>query len=83
MAKILKILEICGMKTYKYKAYLPDTNQKIVAYLKERVGIRGIAQLLQISPVTVIARIKLIASTIEKLSSLKKYIKLSFIASII
>lgn len=54
------------MKIYKYQAYLPDINNRIVALLKESVGIRGIGRILKISPTTVIKRIKLIASTIQK-----------------
>ena len=51
---------------YSYKGYSPNLNQDIIALTKEGVGIRGTARLLGISPTTLIARIKKIASEIKE-----------------
>jgi len=51
---------------YSYNAKDPLLNQKIIALTKEGVGIRGTARLLGISPTTLIARIKKIASEIKE-----------------
>ncbi|MGK0386605.1 MAG: insertion element IS1 protein InsB [Patiriisocius sp.] len=60
----------CGKKSYvasySYKAYKDTTNNNIVAFLLEGVGIRFTARLLRISKTTVISRIKKIASQIIK-----------------
>jgi len=45
------------MQQYIYKAYLKNTNKKLVNLLKESVGIRGISRLLQISKTTVLKSI--------------------------
>ncbi|MES2268636.1 MAG: IS1 family transposase [Bacteroidota bacterium] len=70
---------------YSNKAYKPHTNSYIINYVTEGCGIRSIARLLNISPNTVIRRIKLIASNIKKppiitnkvyeVDELKTYIK--------
>ena len=46
---------------YKNKAWLPETNKKIVRCLKQSCGIRGIAVILEISSTTVLKKIKHIA----------------------
>ncbi len=59
----------CGkiqLNKYSNNAYNRNTNQDIVALLKEGCGIRSIARLLKISPATVIRRIKEIALIIKK-----------------
>ncbi|MDB9837113.1 SH3 domain-containing protein [Flavobacteriaceae bacterium] len=59
---------------YSYKGYNPNLNQDIIALTKDGVGIRT-ARLLGISPTTLIARIKKIASEIkEHQTGLKKYL---------
>ena len=45
------------MQQYIYKAYLKNTNKKLVNILKECVSIRGISRLLQISKTTVLKMI--------------------------
>ena len=45
------------VEEYTYKAFIPNTNQKIVSLLKEGCGISSISRLLQISPTTVQKRI--------------------------
>ncbi len=55
----------CGksfLADYTYKAYYGNTNQWIINLHKESAGIRSIARLLNISPTTVLSRIKYIAS---------------------
>lgn len=42
---------------YSYQAYIPELNRTISEYIKEGVGIRGIARLLEISTTTLIRRI--------------------------
>ena len=37
---------------YSYQAYIPELNRTISEYIKEGVGIRGIARLLEISTTT-------------------------------
>jgi len=49
---------------YQYKAYHENTNQDIVRFLKEGVGIRGISRLTGISTTTVLSRIKRIADSL-------------------
>ena len=51
---------------YTYKAYMPDTNQKIIQLTKEGLGIRGTARILAISVTTLLKRILLIASKIKQ-----------------
>jgi insertion element IS1 protein InsB len=51
---------------YTYRAYLHDTNQKIVLLTKEGLGIRSTARVLQIATTTLLKRIVAIAATIEK-----------------
>ncbi|OPZ26095.1 MAG: IS1 transposase [Bacteroidetes bacterium ADurb.BinA174] len=51
---------------YTYKAYQPDTNQKIIQLTKEGLGIRGTARVLAISVTTLLKRILLIASKIKQ-----------------
>jgi transposase-like protein len=70
---------------YLKKAYQYSTNSYIISHVKKGYGIRSIARLLNISPNTVIQRIKSIASTITKppintnrvyeVDELKTYIK--------
>jgi IS1 family transposase len=49
---------------YNYKAYKQEINQNIVSLTKEGVGILGTARLLNISPTTLLKRIKEIAAKI-------------------
>ena len=59
----------CGkyqQKQYIRRAYYSATNADIVRYLKEGCDIRSIARLLEISPGTVIKRIKQVASKIKR-----------------
>lgn len=42
---------------YSYQAYAPQVNQYIISHLKEGVGIRSLARLLQISTTTLLKRI--------------------------
>ena len=61
------ICKTCGkrfIKHYCYKAYTQGINKNIVALTKEGVGIRSTARLLDISPTTLLSRIKFIASNI-------------------
>lgn len=51
---------------YTYKAYLPETNQKIVQLTKEGLGIRSTARVLSISTTTLLKRILDIASKIKQ-----------------
>lgn len=57
------------MNEYSYHACRASTNNKIVRYLKEGVGIRGTARLLEISVTTVIKRILSISAAITKPST--------------
>ena len=52
--------------SYRYIAYQSEINPKVVQLLKEGCGVRSIGRILQISPKTVIQRIKIIASRIPK-----------------
>ncbi len=54
------------LNQYRNKAYLPSINSKITALLKEGCGIRSTARLLNISPTTVIKKIKAIAKTVKR-----------------
>ena len=59
----------CGKSqqvNYIYNTYYPNLNKNIVALTKEGVGIRGTARLLDISPTTLISRIKRIAAEIKE-----------------
>lgn len=51
---------------YLRKGWKPGTDQMIVKLLKESCGIRSIGRVLEISPVTVIKRIKHVAQGISK-----------------
>ena len=51
---------------YTYKAYQPDTNQKIIQLTKEGLGIRSTARVLGISVTTLLKRILQIASKIKQ-----------------
>ena len=51
---------------YQYNAYVKSLNNHIIALTKEGVGIRGTARLLDISPTTLISRIKKIATEIKE-----------------
>jgi transposase-like protein len=51
---------------YTYKAYKQDINQNIVSLTKEGVGILSTTRLLAISPITLLKRIKQIASNITQ-----------------
>jgi insertion element IS1 protein InsB len=50
---------------YTYHAYEKEINESIIKHVKRGNGIRDIAYLLDISAVTVIDRIRIIASTLE------------------
>lgn len=57
----------CGKTTvenYSYEAYQSDTNQKIIIYTKEGLGIRSTARILKISTSTLLSRIINIAKSI-------------------
>jgi len=49
---------------YTYKAYLNTTNNSIVLFTKEGLGIRSTARIVQISPTTLLKRILTIANAI-------------------
>ena len=51
---------------YTYKAYLPDTDSKIIQLIKEGWGIRSTARVLGISVTTLLKRILQIASNIKQ-----------------
>ncbi|WP_019969150.1 IS1/IS1595 family N-terminal zinc-binding domain-containing protein [Segatella maculosa] len=51
---------------YTYKAYLPDTDSKIIQLTKEGLGIRSTARVLGISVTTLLKRILQIASNIKQ-----------------
>lgn len=51
---------------YTYKAYLPDTNPKIIQLTKEGLGIGSTARVLAISVTTLLKRILFIASNIKQ-----------------
>lgn len=51
---------------YKNKAWKGDTERIIKIHLKESCGIRSISRIMEISAVTVINKIKAIASKIQK-----------------
>ena len=53
-------------RSYRYKAYKEDTNKNIYLFLTESVGIKATSRLLSISKTTVIKRIKMMASKIQK-----------------
>ena len=52
-------------ESYRNKSWI-ITNQTIINYVKEGLGIRSIARLLNISPSTVISRIKTISKSMKK-----------------
>lgn len=49
---------------YSYNAYAPELNEAIKIYIREGVGIRGIARILKISTTTLLRRILAIAKSI-------------------
>lgn len=51
---------------YKRKAYRPETDDQIKRLLKEGLGIRSMARLLEISPNTVMSRSITISNVVEK-----------------
>ena len=58
----------CGktqVATYTNKAYQKNTNTSITKLLREGVGILGTARLLEISPTTVLSRIRRMAENIK------------------
>ncbi|RYF80071.1 MAG: IS1 family transposase [Chitinophagaceae bacterium] len=55
-----------SLEAYRNKASAPGTDKRIIAYLKEGVGIRGIARLLAASPTAILRRIRLIATRTQK-----------------
>ena len=65
-------------RSYKYKTYKGDTNKSIYLFLRESVGIKATSRLLSISKTTVIKRIKMMASKIQKpiLNEKHKYYEL-------
>lgn len=60
---------------YSYKSYYPFTNQRIINFIREGLGIRSISRLLSISASTVLKRLIIIAKNISapKLSFGKSY----------
>ncbi len=54
------------LQEYSYHAYILHTNTFIINYIKEGVGIRGIARLLAISTTTVLKRIVSISKALPK-----------------
>lgn len=59
-------------ETYLRQGWMPGNNERIKILVKESCGIRSIARILNISAVTVIKRIRHIASQIVK-PKIKKY----------
>lgn len=51
---------------YSYKAYKDDINNKIILLIKEGLGIRSTARVLEISPSTLLKRILKIAEDISQ-----------------
>ena len=63
----------CGktkQKSYTYRAYSKATNDQIVLFLKEGMGIRSISRVLKISSTTVLKRIISLSRSIRKPSIL-------------
>ena len=59
----------CGKRfitEYSYQAYQPNTNQQIILFTKEGLGIRSTARVLRISVTTLLKRIITIAIGIEQ-----------------
>ena len=59
----------CGKRfitEYSYHAYQPNTNQQIILFTKEGLGIRSTARVLRISVTTLLKRIITIAIGIEQ-----------------
>ena len=56
----------CFITDYTYKAYLLDTDSKIIQLTKEGLGIRSTARVLEISVTTLLKRILQIASKIKQ-----------------
>lgn len=61
-----KACKLSQQKQYTNNAYKTETDRDLVAYLKEGLGIRGTARLLQISTNTVMKRIIRISRSIAK-----------------
>jgi insertion element IS1 protein InsB len=59
-------------ENYSYHAYNKDIEESIIRHVKRSNGIRDIAYLLKISPVTVIDKIRSIASCLESTYSSSK-----------
>tara|TARA_R110002051_G_scaffold181774_1_gene251303 strand:+ start:76618 stop:77289 length:672 start_codon:yes stop_codon:yes gene_type:complete len=53
-------------RSYRYKAYKEHTNKNIYLLLRESVGIKATSRLLSITKTTVVKRIKMMASKIQK-----------------
>jgi len=64
-----KQCKVSLQREYKNHACARNTDHKITALLKEGVGIRGVARLLNIAPNTVMNRILKISNSIEKPSA--------------
>jgi insertion element IS1 protein InsB len=60
----------CQQAEYSYNACKKTTEEEIVSHVKEGCGINNIARLLDISKVTVIAKIKRIAKGIEPITAM-------------
>lgn len=50
--------------SYSYNVYIPTTNKFITTFIKEGVGIRGIARILEIPPTILAKRILAISQAI-------------------
>ncbi|MEQ9263153.1 MAG: IS1 family transposase [Owenweeksia sp.] len=61
-----RVCKLNQQQRYAYKAYQAEINSILIAYLKEGLGIRSIARLLEISPNTVMNRIIAISNDVEK-----------------
>jgi len=51
---------------YSYNAYQPNTNQQIILFTKEGLGVRSTARVLRISVTTLLKRIIAIAANIQQ-----------------
>lgn len=63
---ICKKCKTSFVESYRYQAYKPSVNNKIVILLKEGCGIRSISRILRISTQTVLSRIKKISKEVKK-----------------
>lgn len=60
----------CGKRfitEYSYQAYQPNTNQQIILFTKQGLGIRSTARALRISVTTLLKRIITITASIQQL----------------